>query len=54
MAIRVYTPAEASAAMALQWQEVALVITLGDVEPGPRVGMLCLGIALLVFTGLQS
>lgn len=54
VAIRIHTPAEASAAVTLQGQEVALLVTLGDVEPGPRVGMLCLGIALLVFTGLQS
>lgn len=33
MAISVHTPAEASAAMALQWHEVSLVITLGDVDP---------------------
>lgn len=54
VAIRIHAPAEASAAMTLQGQEVALLVTLRDVEPGPRVGMLCLGIALLVFTGLQS
>lgn len=40
--------------MTLQWQEVALLIALGDVDPGARVGMLSLGIALLTFTGIQS
>lgn len=33
VAISVHTPAEASAAVALQWHEVSLVITLGDVDP---------------------
>lgn len=32
MAILVHTPTEAGVAMALQWHEVALVITLGDVD----------------------
>lgn len=52
--IRAHAPAEAGAAMTLQWQEVALLIALGDVDPGARVGMLSLGIALLTFTGIQS
>lgn len=40
--------------MTLQWQEVALLVTLGDVDPSARIGVLSLGYALLVFTGLQS
>lgn len=54
MTIRVHAPAEAGAAMTLQWQEVALLVTLGDVDPGTRIGVLSLSIALLVFTGFQS
>lgn len=51
--IGVHTPAEASAAVTLQREEVALLATLRDVEPGPRVGVLGLGKALLQFTGFQ-
>lgn len=54
MTIRVYAPAEASAAVTLQGQEVALIVALGDVEPGPRVGILGLGMALLFFTRCQA
>lgn len=54
MTIRVYAPAEASAAVTLQGQEVALFVALGDVEPGPRVGILGLGMALLFFTRCQA
>lgn len=52
--IRAHAPAEAGAAMTLKRQEVALLIALGDVDPGARVGVLSLGIALLTFTGFQS
>lgn len=54
MTVRVHAPAEAGAAMTLQRQEVALLVTLWDVDPGTGIGVLSLSIALLVFTGLQS
>lgn len=54
MAIRVHAPAEAGAAVTLQWQEVALLIALGDVGPVTRIGVLSLGITLLVSTRLRS
>lgn len=52
--IGVHAPAEASAAVTLQWQEVALLIALGDVHPGARIRVLSVGTALLAFTGFQS
>ena len=52
--IGVHAPAEASAPVTLQWQEVALLIALGDVQPGARIGVLSVGTALLAFTGFQS
>lgn len=54
LTIGVHAPAETGAAMTLQWQEVALLITLRDVEPGTGMGALSLGLALLVLTGFQS
>lgn len=54
MTIRVHAPAEASAAVTLQWQEVALLIALGDVDPGPGICVPSLGTALLVFARFQS
>lgn len=54
MTIRVHAPAEASAAVTLQWQEVALLIALGDVDPGAGICVLSLGTALLVFARFQS
>lgn len=51
--VGVHTPAEAGAAVTLQREEVALLATLRDVEPGPQVGVLGLGKALLQFTGFQ-
>lgn len=54
MTIRVHAPAEAGAAVALQWQEVALLVALGDVDPDAWVEVLSLGGALLTLTGFQS
>lgn len=54
LTIRVHAPAEAGATVALQWQEVALLITLGDVDPGAGVGVLSLGRTLLTFASFQS
>lgn len=54
MAVRVHAPAGASAAVTLQGHEVAVLVTLGDVELGAWDGKLRLGLVLLAFTGFQS
>lgn len=54
MTVGVHAPAEAGAAVALQWQEVALLVALGDVDPDAWVEVLSLGGALLTLTGFQS
>ena len=54
LTIGVHAPAEASAAVTLQRQEVALLIALRDVELGNGMSALGLGIALLALTGSQS
>lgn len=54
LTVRVHAPAEAGATVALQRQEVALLVTLRDVDPGAGVGVLSLGRALLPLTGFQS
>lgn len=54
MTVGVHAPAETGAAVALQRQEAALLVTLGDVDPDTRVEVLSLGSTLLTLTGCHS